>query len=128
MKKEIIANLLKEALKKQIGVVGVDSGTLWLGDPSYILHQDKPPKAFGKNYAEFTDKLKGGYQQHKFDKGHDGLGVTFSTGFGDGTYPVHAEIDENNRIKSITVEFINRGEAAIRSILKEKAKNASTIH
>ena len=43
--------------------------------------------------------------------GHPGLGVCVSTGFGDGEYPVYAEIDEvpgwGTRVKSIEVVFIS---------------------
>jgi len=120
-------NIIKEAVKKQIGVVGVDSGTLWLSDPAYVLHKDKPPKDIGKDWDDLVKTFEGGYHQYKYDKGHDGLGVSVSTGYGDGTYPVYVDQDENKRIKSVTVEFINNKEGKMKvkkiaeDILKEGA-------
>ena len=94
-------------MKKQIGTIGVDAGMCWIGDPCYILHKEKPFKDIGKDWLDFCNKLGEDYptkKQFNFDKGHAGLGVCVSTGYGDGEYPVYAEI-EDNRIKSVTVKF-----------------------
>ena len=101
-------------MKKQIGVVGVDAGLLWLGDPCYIMGEDASEHPV-KTWKEFCDKLdeKGryadgldsNYQQWNYKLGHAGLGVTVSTGNGDGEYPVFAEFDKDGRVKSVTVKF-----------------------
>jgi hypothetical protein len=39
-----------------------------------------------------------------FDLGHEGAAVAFRSGYGDGSYPVYAEIVENH-IKKVWVEF-----------------------
>ena len=43
-----------------------------------------------------------GHGQLKYKRGHDGVGVVFSSGYGDGFYPVYARI-ENDRIAEIRV-------------------------
>ena len=86
---------LKEQIvtTKLIGKVGVDSGTIWIGDPCYIL-SDERPKALGKDWSELGHKtFKDGKCQlpisFNFDMGHEGLGVMSSTKHGDGVYPVY---------------------------------------
>jgi hypothetical protein len=98
--------------RKQIGEIGVDAGLCWIGDPCYILHALPPPKAIGKSWEEFFRILAddGRYptsKQFNYDLGHAGLGVVVSTGYGDGTYPVFAEFNEEGRIAKVWVEFID---------------------
>jgi hypothetical protein len=94
--------------KKLIGYISVDAGLCWIGDPCYILHQEKLPKSLGKDWGEFCDKLAGKERSWEFDhdSGIDGLGVCVSSGHGDGYYPVYAEIDEHGVINKVSVEFI----------------------
>jgi hypothetical protein len=96
---------------KLIGEIGVDAGLCWIGDPCYILHTPKLPKEIGKSWAEFCDMLCRDdqvYKQFHYDLGHPGLGVLVSTGYGDGTYPVYAEFNDEGRIAKVWVEFIGR--------------------
>lgn len=52
-----------------------------------------------------------GYGHLNFPKGFEGLGVVSSTGYGDGVYPVYAEIDDRTkRVKSITIDFMDEDE------------------
>lgn len=54
-----------------------------------------------------TSKLKDDYTQvAKFnhDLGHSGMGLAISSGYGDGTYPVYVEY-EDDRVKKVTIEF-----------------------
>ena len=86
---------------KQIGVVSVDSGMLVIMDPCYIKTKitarqkwlaqimGRKPKAEWDHYEELYCMKSGAYQ-FKHAKGHPGLAVSFSTGFGDGTYRVLA--------------------------------------
>lgn len=106
-------------MKKQIGVIGVDAGLCWIGDPCYILHKDKKakeshnqtPKAIGKDWIDFCDKIcdnnYGKYMQFNYDLGHAGLGVVVETGYGDGTYPVFAEFIDDGSVAKVWVEFIS---------------------
>lgn len=90
-------------MKKQIGVVGVDSGTLLIGDPSYWMKdEDYEKEVMAEGWRDS--------RQIKFDAGHDGKGVLTSTGFGDGCYPVYAEMVDcgefGERVGRITIDFL----------------------
>ena len=96
---------------KQIGEIGVDAGLCWIGDPCYILHTKQPPQAIGKDWSEFCAILHNDphyptAKQFNYDHGHAGLGVTVSTGYGDGVYPVFAEINEDGRVAKVWVDFL----------------------
>jgi hypothetical protein len=99
--------------RKKVGVIGVDAGLCWLGDPCYIIHSDDKSKDLGADWSDFVDKmcpkeLKGGgldHRQFNFNMGHAGLGVCVSTGYGDGTYPVFATFNEDGRVVKVEVEF-----------------------
>ncbi len=98
-------------MRKQIGVIGVDAGLCWLGDPCYVFGKDASHK-WG-TWMDFVNSIKDRVlpttQQFNYEMGHAGLGVLVSTGYGDGLYPVYAEI-EDNRVKSVTVEFFGGAE------------------
>jgi hypothetical protein len=102
----------KKIEKKQIGVISVDAGLCWVGDPCYILHREQGlPDELGKNWLDFCEKIKDMQyaKEFKHDRGFDGLGVCVSTGFGDGCYPVYAKISDEGewgkRVKEITIKF-----------------------
>ena len=101
-------------LSKQIGEIGVDAGLCWIGDPCYILHTEKPPQAIGRDWSEFCDTLDSSseFRQYDYDLGHPGLGVVVSTGYGDGTYPVFAEFNDEGRIAKVWVEFIAQDDSS----------------
>jgi len=113
---------------KYIGQIGIDAGLCWLGDPWYILHAEPKPKAIGDDWSGFCDVLNRGKQyptahQFNYDLGHPGLGVCFSTGYGDGVYPVYATFNSEGRIAKVCVEFIrtrttaSKGRAPLRKAL-----------
>lgn len=93
-------------MKKKIGVIGVDAGLCWLGDPCYVFGGDADHK--WNTWMDFVnsidDKEHPTTQQYNYNLGHAGLGVLVSTGYGDGCYPVYAEI-EDNRVKRVTIDF-----------------------
>jgi hypothetical protein len=70
----------------KIGEICIDTGKVWIGDPSYSKDEQEAKR----------------------------FGVTSSTGFGDGTYPVYAVMDDvigldmNNPeiVVSITIDFM----------------------
>ncbi|HBJ84594.1 MAG TPA: hypothetical protein DDZ88_12130 [Verrucomicrobiales bacterium] len=97
--------------KKQVGVIGVDAGICWIGDPSYIIHPPKLPLAVGRDWLDFCDKLESDVTQFEYDLGHDGLGVCVATGYGDGEYPVYVERDESGRIARVIVDFMLEDES-----------------
>ena len=101
-------------MKQLIGNIGIDAGVVWIGDPCYIIHQKTGlPKTMGANWVEFCqliDEHSPVMKSFCFALGHEGLGVCASTGYGDGTYPVYAEISDagdgwGKRIRRITIEF-----------------------
>jgi hypothetical protein len=72
------------------------------------LPDDRPP-LHDFSYNACCKKTCGNdrYGQLNYVMGHPGVGVVSSSGYGDGCYPVIADIDDNNgRIKSITIIFI----------------------
>ena len=93
-----------------IGKVGVDSGTMYLGDPCYIsndkrLHSDEGWQDFCKEVLTASGK---------FDLGHTQIGkgtaVVTETGYGDGVYPVYITRGDEGRVKSLTVVFLDEEE------------------
>lgn len=102
-------------MREQVGVIGVDAGLCWVGDPCYFV-QNQPPKnltAFGEvvsswtHFCEQLDFTAGPVaKQFNYAFGHPGLGVCVGTGYGDGEYPVYVTRNAEGRIASVTVEFI----------------------
>ena len=97
---------------KIIGVVGVDAGLVLIGDPGYLIHTE-PESTLGKDWEKFcnllTDEEKPTIKQFNFPLGNPGLAVVVSSGFGDGVYPVYAEVvdtkEGGKRVKKVTIEF-----------------------
>jgi hypothetical protein len=100
--------------EKMIGLFTVDSGQAMIGDPCYLEGW--------KAWDDKIDKFES-HTEHKGEYGYLGacnatlegaygdLGmgkaIVFNTGWGDGVYPVYAEINEDDRVVSITVKFID---------------------
>jgi len=85
---------------KLIGHMGVDAGMCWIGDPCYVLPDDARHNP-GANWDEFCGAML--RTSHKeFPEG-----VCVTTGYGDGEYPVYADIDKNGVIHSVMVQFIS---------------------
>ena len=106
---------------KKVGVVGVDAGLCWLGDPCYIIsdHCDafdnRDWHAFltllNKNERIAKDDGKNGTAQFNYEMGHAGLGVCVTTGCGDGTYPVYIKRDPiEGVVAEVKVVFIDEDE------------------
>lgn len=106
---------------KKVGQITVDAGMCWIGDPCYVLHRDgkQEPEDIGKDWHEFCDRLfsreKNGAAQWNHKNGikgagkeNAGLGVSVSTGWGDGIYDVFARYDdETGRVAEARVVFID---------------------
>jgi hypothetical protein len=93
-----------------IGSFGVDSGQAMVGDPCYL---DEWKTNQGEEW-DLTGKI-GQYSYHgasasTIDASTGVLGggraVVFSTGYGDGAYPVYAEFNDEGRVARIVIEFI----------------------
>jgi hypothetical protein len=82
--------------RKFVGLVGVDSGTMVLGDPTYLLPSRERSKA-GIDYQEVIDA-----GPEEFQPFARGTSLLLSLAMGDGTYPVFGEW-EDGEFMSITV-------------------------
>lgn len=90
--------------KIDLGYIGVDSGTIWIGDPSYVMFKNEITgygNDLGQNWKEFTEKLDLNKQVQDFS----GLGKLISTVHGDGLYQVHGNLDKKGNISSITISL-----------------------
>lgn len=98
----------------QVGVISVDAGLCWLGDPCYIMHKEgeRVPKDLGADWGDFvlkmcdkSDSVHGCGAQFNHNAGHPGLGVCVPTGYGDGVYPVEVKLNREGRVKAVRVKF-----------------------
>ena len=95
---------------KKIGEVGVDSGTLIIGDPSYLLDENWSCEDYDKELISGDwDLFKQIYHDNRSLKA-----VILSSGFGDGVYTVLAKIKDygtkgqkDERIKEIKIKLID---------------------
>lgn len=95
-----------------IGEFSVDSGQAMVGDPCY-LDEWKPWNSEENNFEDHVNK-KGEYGylgacEATLGKGFGQLGgasaVAFSTGYGDGLYPVYAQINDDGRVAVVVIDF-----------------------
>jgi hypothetical protein len=110
--------------KIKLGVVGVDSGQLIICDPGYIDSEwkkeefiqnkegnIKPKHPFSYN-AACSKTIEGLGGQLNFKMGHAGVGVAFSSGFGDGVYDVIATISDEGKsgkiVKKVEIILIRK--------------------
>jgi len=111
-------------MKTLIGYCGVDSGQIMITDPCYlstwkdnepfgIKEKDEDGNFSYRGACELTTHptKKGGQFKNKIGAE---IGVVSSSGFGDGVYPVYAEIVEigtkkqsDKRVKSLTIKFFD---------------------
>jgi hypothetical protein len=84
--------IIKEVL---IGKIGVDSGTIMICDPCYVI----------KDWDEFWPRMPEEYGMIAEKKEEEPLLMVGSTAIGDGMYPVYAKYDENGRLIAYEVKF-----------------------
>jgi hypothetical protein len=86
--------------RKLIGHVGVDTGTIYIGDPCNFM--DK------REWDAFTKQHKLSASTRPQPIGPQAAGsytaIVSPTGHGDGIYPVYAEM-EGDRVLSLTISF-----------------------
>lgn len=118
---------------RKVGVIGVDAGLCWVGDPCYCVTPDSSEHP-AETWGEFCSKLSAmnlripptkdelrpptdeelkkaqrhnNAQQWNYKSGHPGLGVTVSTGYGDGTYAVYVRENSEGCVKELKIVFID---------------------
>lgn len=95
-----------------IGEFSVDSGQAIVGDPCY-LEDWQPWNSEEDNFDDHVNKVGDygylGACNATLGKGFGQLGVAnavaFSTGYGDGLYPVYAHITDDGRIGMVVIDF-----------------------
>jgi hypothetical protein len=102
---------------KKVGVVGVDSGSVMICDPTYIDSEweNEDYVTGSKNNGKFSFNgccqatIKKNFGQLKFSKGRKGVGVVSNSGYGDGCYDVFALISDEGkwgkRVKELKIVF-----------------------
>lgn len=92
------------------GTIGVDSGLCWIGDPCYCVtpDADEHPAPSWNEFCNTLEKIeKNGVAQWNYKGGSKGLGVSVSTGYGDGSYNVYVKKTKNGRIAKVLINFIS---------------------
>ena len=93
-------------VSKKIGLVGVDAGMIWVGDPCYVIGPDAsfaPDTRMDFVNATITEEKANGVPWSTPLGSVTGVCVG---GFGgDGVYPVYAEIGESGLVLSVKVVF-----------------------
>lgn len=91
-----------------IGSIAIDSGTVWLGDPCYVIGHDA---AFApQTWQAFCDCIPSAHDEQGYSEPlGETIGVATHTGYGDGMYPVYVrKID--GRIASVRIDFIDNSQ------------------
>ena len=95
-----------------IGQFSVDSGQAIIGDPCYLdewKNWDRDVNKFEDHENSVGEYGYLGACNATLKKGFGQLGganaVAFSTGYGDGLYPVYADINEDGRVGLVVIDF-----------------------
>jgi hypothetical protein len=95
-----------------IGQFSVDSGQAIIGDPCYLdewKNWDRDVDKFEEHEKKVGEYGYLGACNATLKKGFGQLGgqsaVAFSTGYGDGLYPVYADITEDGRVGLVVIDF-----------------------
>jgi hypothetical protein len=98
--------------RELIGHVGVDAGCIQIGDPCYTHGKDG-------NWSDYCDKVLAkmdephandhykNFAQVPYDMGHEGKAIVVGSGYGDGFYPVTVTRNDEGRIASVLVTFLD---------------------
>jgi hypothetical protein len=93
------------------GSFSVDSGQAIVGDPCYLSDYDPNTneqwKPEGKEGQYSYQGISATTLKDTYGTINDGSAVAFSTGYGDGLYPVYVQLDENKRVVLAVIDFNN---------------------
>jgi len=81
-----------DSYEQEIKELGLTPNNLIHDLKQWIRIHYEPEFEFSYNYV--SHKKGKSYKQIPFHLGHDGLAVSFDSGFGDGLYPVYAKIED----------------------------------
>lgn len=97
-------------MRKLIGHAFVDSGSVWIGDPCYVIGGDASHGFEDwKEYCANLSKIGHWDSDDNYcQPAGDGIGFHVQTYWGDGSYPVYAEVDDRG-IKSVHIYFDDEG-------------------
>ena len=97
-----------------IGSFSVDSGQAMVGDPCYLdtwnTNRDDEWNIDGKEGQYSYHGAAATTIANQYGELGMSSAVVFSTGYGDGLYPVYAEINEDGRVARVVIEFVNEDE------------------
>jgi hypothetical protein len=93
------------------GSFSVDSGQAIVGDPSYLPDYDPNTNdewnPEGKEGQYSYQGISATTLKDNYGTINDGSAVAFSTGYGDGLYPVYVQLNEDNRVVLAVIDFNN---------------------
>lgn len=91
------------------GAFAVDSGQAMVGDPCYLDQfehwENGTPFAHEENAGKYSYLGACGVT---LKDGYGSLGnsaVVFSTGYGDGLYPVYVQLNDDGRVSKVVIDF-----------------------
>src|SRR4051812_49896316 len=87
----------------EIGTVYVDAGMVMIRDPCYSLPETARHRGVAASWDRFCDAV-GNASSHAEPLGR-GLGLVVKVPYGDGQYPVMAEMSDHGLIRSVTIDF-----------------------
>lgn len=91
------------------GSFSVDSGQAIVGDPCYLDTYDtcvnKEWNLEGKEGEYSYQGISATTLSTDFGDIGDGKAVAFSTGYGDGHYPVFIQLNEDGRVMKVVIDF-----------------------
>lgn len=91
------------------GTFFVDSGQAMVGDPCYLNDWDTnngdqwEPEKHAHEYS--YQGASNTTLSANFGEIGGGKAVVFSTGYGDGTYPVYVKVNEDDRVTMVVIDF-----------------------
>jgi len=91
------------------GSFHVDSGQAIVGDPCYLDGYDtchnEPWELEGKEGQYSYQGISATTVKNEFGEISNGLAVAFSTGYGDGVYPVFVQVNNEGRVTKVVIDF-----------------------
>ena len=92
------------------GSFSVDSGQAMVGDPCYLNDYDPNTNdewnLEGKLGQYSYQGISATTLKDNYGSIEDGKAMAFSTGYGDGNYPVYVKLDSDNRVSMVVIDFL----------------------